>query len=157
MSMEVKEYIGEVWKDIPGYYGYYQVSNIGRVRSCDRKVFIPNYGRWCTPSYKFYRGEIKKLKYNNNGYLRVQLYKNNKEKSWLVHRLVAIAFIPNPYNLPEVNHKNEMKTDNRVENLEWTDHRTNCHYGTRIERCAEGHRKQKGGTPISTSHTDIKR
>ena len=65
------------------------------------------------------------------GYLRLPLTINNKAKSYLVHRLVALAFIPNPNNYPEVNHKNEDKTDNRVENLEWCDRSYNINYGNR--------------------------
>ena len=74
--------------------------------------------------------EIKKMKpaKTKGGYLRLPLTINNKAKSYLVHRLVALAFIPNPNNYPEVNHKNEDKTDNRVENLEWCDRSYNINY-----------------------------
>lgn len=106
---------GEIWKDIEGYEGIYQVSNMGRVRSLTRKVW--NYtkpGRILSPGAK------------ENGYLHVALNNGEKrEKHAHIHRLVAAAFIPNPDNLPEVNHKNYDKKDNRVENLEWCTSRYN--------------------------------
>ena len=82
--------------------------------------------------------EIKKMKpaKTKGGYLRLPLTINNKAKSYLVHRLVALAFIPNPNNYPEVNHKNEDKTDNRVENLEWCDRSYNINYGNRLTKFA---------------------
>ena len=110
----------EIWKDINGYEGLYQVSNFGRVKSL-------NYRRTG-------REEILTPQMNTNGYLTVQLWKNEKRKSCLVHRLVAMAFIPNPNNLPEVNHKDEDKTNNCVWNLEWCDCKYNINYGTRTEK-----------------------
>lgn len=114
----------EEWRDIKGYENLYQISSRGRVRSL-------NYNK---------TGKIKLLKpaKKNNGYLNVVLHKDGKMKNYLVHRLVAEAFIPNPDNLPEINHKSEEdKTDNRVECLEWCDRRYNCNYGTRNQRVAE--------------------
>lgn len=110
----------EIWKDIDGYEGLYQVSNIGRVRSL-----------------KF--GKIKVLKQEiiKKGYKRVHLLKNRKMKGYLVHRLVAEAFIPNNNNLPCVNHKDEDKTNNRIENLEWCDIKYNANYGTAIQRSSK--------------------
>lgn len=104
----------EEWKDITGYEGLYQVSNLGRVKSI-------GYGK------------IKLLNPGTvgNGYLMVILYKDGKHKTFLVHRLVALAFIPNTENLPQVNHKNEDKTDNRACNLEWCDAKYNNTYGSR--------------------------
>ena len=114
--MEIKQYIGEIWKDIAGYEGLYQVSNWGRVRNTRRvRILKPNL-----------------LK---AGYYQVALYEGKRiSHCFKVHRLVAAAFIPNPNNLPCVNHKNEIKTDNRVENLEWCDERYNSNYGTRNNR-----------------------
>ena len=94
-----------VWKDIPGYEGLYQVSNTGKVRSL-------NYRRTG-------KKQILKQYINNTGYKRVALRKNNKVKWYLVHRLVAQAFIPNPHNYPIINHKDENPANNAVWNLEW--------------------------------------
>ena len=107
----------EIWKDIENYEGLYQISNKGHVKS-------------------LYKGSerILKLWDNGRGYLRVQLTKENTSKHIRVHRLVARAFIPNPYNLPEINHIDENKKNNSVENLEWCDRRYNVNYGTRNER-----------------------
>ena len=106
----------EVWKDIKGYEGKYQVSNLGRVKSLyliNRQTKIP-------------REKILKLGHNLQGYPHIHLCKDNKtSKSIFVHKLVAEAFIPNPNNYPVVNHKNEIKTDNRVENLEWCTQKNN--------------------------------
>ena len=102
----------EIWKDIPGYEGYYQVSNHGNVRSMDRE-FINSIGRKC-----FLSGVPIKPKLNK-GYLRVGLKKHQETKRASIHRLVAAAFIDNPKGYDVVNHINGIKTDNRVENLEW--------------------------------------
>lgn len=82
-------------------------------------------------------GKVKKLVKDKDGYLLVQLWKNGKLKSFRVHRLVAQAFIPNPDNLPCVNHKDEDKTNNNVDNLEWCTHDYNANYGTRNERSSK--------------------
>lgn len=121
----------EIWKDIKDFEGH-QVSNFGRVRSL-------NYNR--TGKTKVLSpGETK------GGYLRVHLCKNGKGKTFQVHRLVAEAFIPNPLNLPQVNHKDEDKTNNfcgtpendfNDGNLEWCDCKYNNNYGTHNERVAE--------------------
>ena len=105
----------EIWRDIPDYFGIYQVSNLGRIKRIKKYKSEPT---------------ILKSKTDNAGYLRVDLSKNCKRKSFLIHRLVALAFIPNPEALPQINHKNENKSDNRVENLEWCDSRYNNNYGT---------------------------
>lgn len=116
----------EIWIDVKDFIGLYQVSNFGRVRSFDR---IDSLGR-------LRKGTIlKPLKYKN-GYLFVILFNNSERKQITVHRLVAEAFIPNPDNLDEINHKDEDKTNNRVENLEWCTHLYNCNYGTRNKRAS---------------------
>ena len=114
----------EEWKNIAGYEGLYEVSNMGRVRSL-------NYNRRI--------GKIKVLKPQNNGqgYLVVKLSKNREGKRFKVHRLVAQTFIPNPFGKPQVNHKDENKTNNNVENLEWVTAKENNNYGTRTERAAK--------------------
>ena len=113
----------EYWKPVLGYEGLYEVSNWGRVKSM-------NYN---------HSGKEKILKpcTYNHGYLYVNLCKNGKVKKFLVHRLVAEAFIPNPNNLPQVNHKDECKTNNNVENLEWCSAKHNANFGTRNERVAK--------------------
>lgn len=103
----------EIWKDIPGYEGYYQVSSLGRVRSMDRVV----KGRW---GHRLQRGAMMKLGQDFDGYLELGLTKDGKQRDYRVNRLVAITFIPNPRNLPVVHHKDNNKKNNRVDNLEWT-------------------------------------
>ena len=112
----------EIWKDVVGYEGLYMVSNMGRIKSL-------NYNK--TGKEKLLKGHIKR-----NGYIQYVL-SNGKSKSILAHRLVAKAFIPNPNNLPEVNHINECKTDNRVENLEWCSKSYNSSWGTRTKRLSK--------------------
>lgn len=108
--------VNEEWKPIDGYEGLYEISNLGRVKSLKynkEKILKPGKAR---------------------GYLRVCLCRNGKSKMLSVHRLVAEAFIPNPKRLPEINHKDEDKTNNVVGNLEFCSRRYNANYGTKIER-----------------------
>lgn len=118
----------EEWRDIPQYEGLYQVSNQGQIRSIDRIV------RRNGETTKNLRGFILLPLYQKSGYMFVFLSKNGKAKRMAIHRAVALAFIPNPENKPEVNHINEDKTDNRLENLEWATIKENRNYGTRIAR-----------------------
>lgn len=110
----------EIWRDIQGYEGLYQISSMGRVKSL-------NYGRTGKEG-------ILKQRITKNGYLYVTFYKEGKEKNFYIHRLVATAFIPNLENLLEVNHKDENKQNNCVDNLEFCIHQYNVNYGTRNER-----------------------
>lgn len=119
----------EVWKDIQSYEGFYQVSSLGRIRSLNRTV--RNRLGFTIAKGKVLSGVSK------NGYLRVQLFKEGRWKSYPIHRLVANAFLSNSNSMPEVNHKNEDKGDNRVDNLEWCDRKQNCNYGTRTKRQSE--------------------
>lgn len=111
---EEELFMKEIWKDIQGYEGLYQVSNLGNIKS-------------------FYTGKILKGG-NYKGYLRLNLYKNGVKSMVSIHRLVAQTFIPNPENKPEVNHIDEDTTNNMVSNLEWMTSKENCNHGTRNDR-----------------------
>lgn len=113
----------EEWRDIKGYEGLYQVSNEGRVKGLKRN-------------------NLRKFNDNGYGYYMVLLSKDGIKKPLYVHRLVAEAFIPNPDNLPQVNHKNELKHQNNVDNLEWCSNKYNMNYGTARERTSEKQRKE---------------
>ena len=106
----------EIWKDIKGYEGLYQVSNLGRVKSLD--MILP-YKRHNKETTRIRKGKILSPANMKNGYLRVEMSNKTKHRLNLVHRLVAIAFIPNPNNYKEINHINCDKQDNSAENLEW--------------------------------------
>lgn len=116
----------EIWREIAGYEGLYKVSNMGRVMSLNYR----------------HTGKVKVLKNRpeKDGYLVINFCYNGKIKTFKIHRLVAEAFIPNPDNLPQVNHKDEDKTNNCVENLEWCTNKYNSNYGTRKHRLSETHK-----------------
>lgn len=119
----------EIWKDIKGYEGLYQVSNLGRVRSIERTIkHKSTYG-----GLYHIRGQILKLK-QDKGYLRIGLKKDNIKKYYSIHRLVAEAFIPNPHNYAQINHKDENPKNNEVNNLEWCTAKYNINYGTGMQR-----------------------
>lgn len=122
----------EIWKDILGYEGMYQVSNTGQVRSLDREISQLN--RWGSYSHKTLKGRILSSSSDDDGYTTVALSKGGQTKYCLVHRLVAQAFLPNPDNLPQVNHKDEHPCNNNVNNLEWCTSEYNMTYGTRLQR-----------------------
>ena len=115
----------EVWKDIEGYEGLYQVSNLGNVKS------FPRHGT--RTNQVFFLSQSK----DSKGYMRVWLSNGKVQKNFKVHRLVASAFVENPNNLPQVNHKDENKQNNNANNLEWCDNRYNSVYNGRMERIAK--------------------
>ena len=108
----MEKLFNEIWKPIKGFEGLYEVSNMGNVRSLDR--YVMNGNRCC-----LLKGKPKKAYFISTGYLMVDLCKNSQRTHYLIHRLVAEAFIPNPSNLPCIDHINTIKTDNMVENLRW--------------------------------------
>ena len=136
-NCELEFDLEEEWKDIRGYEGMYQVSSHGSVRSVDRLITTK-------------RGVKKPLKGKilrpcmNEGYAYTCLSRHGIEKRFKIHRLVAEAFIDNPESLPYVNHKNEIKSDNRVNNLEWCTKWYNEHYGSFHERSVGNMRKKVG-------------
>ena len=130
----------EIWKDIENYKGFYQVSNLGRVKSVERDKFLPN-GTF----HSHLKEKILVPGLNNKGYSYVNLFKNGKRKSMLVHRLVALAFIENPENKPMINHKDENPQNNCVNNLEWCTASYNVNYGTRNVRMIQNRRNYKLG------------
>lgn len=124
----------EIWKDIQGYEGYYQISNYGNVKSLERIV--------CRKDgvVQVRKERIMSKRVSTDGYYMAKLNVNNCSKSIAIHRLVAMHFIPNPNNLPEVNHKDCDRTNNRVDNLEWCTHLDNIKYSW-----AKGHYKGRFG------------
>ena len=112
--------MGEFWKPIYGYEGLYEVSNFGRVKSV-----------------KFKKSRLKTLYKNEKGYLYTYLYKNGVREKLRIHRLVALAFIPNPENKPTVNHIDEDKSNNKVSNLEWATYKEQMQAGTVKQRISE--------------------
>lgn len=136
----------EIWRDIKGYEGLYQVSNLGRVKSLAHTIVRSN-------GWKQTFGErILKAK-NALGYSSVTLCDRGKHRSNYVHRLVAEAFVPNPNGYLEVNHKNEDKRDNRAENIEWCTRQYNLLYGCRGEK--SGHSLGRETVLVSESGEEI--
>ena len=120
--------MNETWKDVVGYEGFYQVSNLGRVKSLDRIVkHSEGYER-------IHNGRILKPLLDREGYQCLSLHKESKYKKVKIHRLVALAFIDNPLNKQEVNHLNEIKENNNSDNLEWSTRKENESWGTKRYR-----------------------
>ena len=116
---KMKDLKTEIWKPVKGYEGLYEVSNLGNVRSVDRHLMWGN-------QYCLFKGKPKKSFPNSMGYLRTGLYKNGQGKHYFIHRLVAEAFIPNPNNLPCIDHIDRNYLNNSVDNLRWCTQKENC-------------------------------
>ena len=125
----------EVWKDVPGYEGKYMVSNLGRILS----------RKWTEKQWNHPLGRILNQRTDKFGYKYVLFSVRQKKKRMSVHRAVALAFIPNPDNLSQVNHKDETRDNNYVENLEWCTALYNNRYGHRREKTSENSRGEKNG------------
>ena len=132
----------EIWKDIIGYEGLYQVSNLGRVKSLERynrrNIKIPE---------KILVGCV-----NYKGYHKVLLCKDGRQKQYSVHRLVMNAFVPNPNNYPVVNHKDENKLNNNVDNLEWCTVAYNNTYGNALEKARKTRKTSEKWKARNTSY-----
>lgn len=127
----------EIWVDIKDYEGLYQVSNLGRIKCLRRKEPI-----------------IMRPSADSNGYYRLKLTgRDGKFKSYKVHRLVAQAFIPNPHNLPQINHIDENPANNRMNNLEWCTNKYNCNYGKRTKRISDSQIRKK--IPVKCIETGV--
>ena len=139
------DFLIEKWKDIDGFFGYYQVSNLGRVKSLCRKV--PHSQAKC--GYIVRNEKIKNPKTNSDGYKVVCLQMCGTKRYVSVHRLVAEAFIPNPNKYSEINHKDYDRTNNCVNNLEWITHIDNVRHSSNIGRysvCKIGNKNGKSKT-----------
>lgn len=121
----------EIYRDIEGYSGLYQVSNLGNVKSLDMVVPSKN------GSTQIRKGRVLKPSKAHNGYLHIMLCKDGNRYTHTIHRLVAETFLPNPDNLPQVNHRDENKENNTVDNLEYCTAKYNINYGTAIERLSK--------------------
>lgn len=145
----------EKWKDVTGFEGLYQVSNLGNVKSCDRYI-----SAGVNANHKSQHIHERLLKLKGGGkYIQVILCKNGKCYARLVHRLVAEAFIPNPDNLPCVNHKDENKKNNVADNLEWCTYAYNNSYNDRVGKCRDkisntlkGRKSNRQLTPEQRKH-----
>jgi len=156
----------EIWKSINGFEGKYEVSNCGRVKSLDRTTVDSN------GNIRNYNGKLLKLKPNKvRGYTAVRLYKDGKANHIEVHRLVGLHFIPNPDNLPVINHKNTIRHDNHVDNLEWCSYIDNIKHKGSFRKGREKMKKKvfqysldgnflrtwNSATDIENSDNDFKR
>ena len=143
----------EIWKDIAGYEGLYQVSNLGRVKSLPRE-------HKCYADRQYVTKERILIAHpNSKGYLRVQLKKDGKVEQLFLHRLVAEAFIPNPSNKGEVNHIDNVPTNNNAENLEWTTHKENMEWSSKCGRYdhLKDQRSEYGKMNISKARKCVER
>lgn len=137
----------EIWKDIPGYEGYYQASTFGNIRSLDRNVTQMN--RWGRDVTYIKKGKLCRPGSSPNGYKIISLSKAHVKKYHSVHRIVALTFIPNPKSKSQVNHINGVKTDNSVVNLEWSTSSEN-----QLHAYANGFSKAKQGKDVNCAKLD---
>lgn len=142
----------EIWKDVKGYEGIYRVSNLGKVKSLKRKVNIQS-GSQRTVNEKILKNQLY-----SNGYNFVKLSKDHVSQPYSIHRLVGIAFIPNPQNKPCINHKNGIKTDNRVENLEWVTYSENHKHAFRngLKKITEKEKRETSKRFRGSNHPSSK-
>lgn len=131
MENEILALPMECWRWVPGYEGWYQVSTRGRVRSVDRWVTDKNGIKY------FIKGRILQPQRDRNGYLHIMLYRDGKHRKFYVHRLVAMAWLDNPENKPQVNHRDENPSNPDVFNLSYCTASENINYGTRNKRHAD--------------------
>lgn len=143
---KVKNINGEIWKDIVGYEGFYQISNLGRVKSLCRFVVRDSNG-----NKKLKKESVKSFLKIKNNYPSTVLFKNAIRNHVLVHRLVAEAFVPNPENKPFVNHKDGVRHNNFTSNLEWCTQKENVNHAIRI-----GLKKSNGEDNVSSKLTNNK-
>lgn len=145
MAVEALKQPKIIRKPVIGYEGYYEVDNCGRVYALDRVIHVEDHGR----SYdKHLTGGIIKQHMHSKGYKIVSLTRDGKTKNVFIHRIVAMAFLANPDNLPCINHKDEDKTNNFVENLEWCTYQYNNAYGSKPKK----HSKWMSGRKLSDEH-----
>lgn len=138
----------EIWKDVVGYEGIYQVSNFGNVKSLDKIVFNNGSRR-----YNNIKGRVlSQNKTNGNGYRIVSLNNNGCSKNYYIHRLVASSFLENKNNFKYINHKDENKLNNNIDNLEWCDAKYNANYGTSRERARQKLLNNKSTSKQVSSH-----
>lgn len=137
----------EVWKPVVDYEGYYEVSNLGRVRSITNRKCVHGIDTFSIKK----RPLIMKFCQNQYGHLHVQLTKGKKRKTKLVHRLVGEAFIPKPNGKDYINHKDYNPTNNAVENLEWCTQKENVHYSIEHMKRPKKYRTNTGEHHITYS------
>lgn len=146
----------EIWRDIKGYEGLYQVSNLGRVKSLERLV-KGRYNNLQRCPEKIKQPSERRNKDSKQGYLALQLYKDNKAQNCYIHRLVAEAFIPNPQGKETVNHINGDKHDNRAINLEWCTYTENNKHAYITGLNDKKHRRnRKGSMPVAQYDKDMR-